>query len=61
VWWSHNEDAEGRAAEFVDGVIEEMSRSGLFAPASPASATSAAEIPACAPAPTTTSPASVVK
>ncbi len=33
VWYSHNEDAEGRAATFVNGVIAEMDNSGLFAPA----------------------------
>ncbi len=34
VWLLQDEDAEARAAMFVDGVIAEMTRSGLLAPAS---------------------------
>ena len=38
VWWSQSEDAEARAATFVDGVIAEMTGSGLLAPPAPATA-----------------------
>lgn len=42
VWWSQNEDAEARAATFVNGVIAEMTGSGLLAAAATEPAAAAA-------------------